>query len=194
MIGNRITTIILAAGMSTRMGEFKPLLPLGNGVVIEQVVRTLQGAGLGDIRVVLGYRSGDVIPVLKDLGLSWVINEEFQTEMLSSVKIGVDGLSPDSEAFFVLPVDIPLVRPQTFHMIVDAFSKDRPCIVYPEFLGQRGHPPLIPYQYADELIQWTGKGGLKGFLEQHDAVSQDVPVFDECIRAEKYPRKQNVWL
>ena len=181
MMGNKITTIILAAGMSTRMGEFKPLLPLGNGVVIEQVVRTLQGAGLGDIRVVLGYRARDVIPVLRDLGVSWVINEEFQTEMLSSVKIGVDGLSPDSEAFFVLPVDIPMVRPQTFHTILDAFSKDRPHIVYPEFLGQRGHPPLIPYQYADELIQWTGKGGLKGFLEQHDAVSQDVPIFDECI-------------
>ena len=181
MIANRITAIILSAGMSTRMGDFKPLLPLGNGMVIEQVVTTLQGAGIGDIRVVLGYRAQDVIPVLKDLGVSWVINEEFQTEMLSSVKVGVEGLSPDLEAFFVLPVDIPLVRPQTLHMIVDAFSKDRTHIVYPTFLGQRGHPPLIPYQYAGELMQWTGKGGLKGFLEQYDSVSHDIPIYDACI-------------
>jgi molybdenum cofactor cytidylyltransferase len=163
------------------MGDFKPLLPLGNGVVIEQVVATLQGAGIGDIRVVLGYRSQDVIPVLKDLGISWVINEEFQTEMLGSVKVGVHGLSPDSEAFFVLPVDIPLVRPQTFQTLVDVFSKDKPHIVYPTFLGQRGHPPLIPRQYAGELMQWGGNGGLKSFLEQYDPISFDVPVFDESI-------------
>jgi len=181
MIGNRITAVILSAGMSTRMGAFKPLLPLGNGRVIEQVVTTLKAAGIGDIRVVLGYRAQDLIPVLKDLGVAWVINEEFQTEMLSSVKVGADGLAPDSEAFFVLPVDIPLVRPQTFHRLVDVFSKDRPPILYPTFLGKRGHPPLVSRQYANELIGWTGSGGLKGFLEQYDPVSQNVPVFDECI-------------
>jgi len=163
------------------MGDFKPLLPLGNGMVIEQVVTTLQGAGIGDIRVVLGYRAQDLIPVLKDLGVVWVINEEFQTEMLSSVKVGVNGLSPDSEAFFVLPVDIPLVRPQTFHTLVDVFSKDRSRILYPTFLGKRGHPPLISRQYVNELMRWTGNGGLKGFLAQYDPVSQNVPVFDECI-------------
>ncbi len=163
------------------MGDFKPLLPLGNGMVIEQVVATLRGAGIGDIRVVLGYRAQDVIPVLKDLGVPWIINEEFQTEMFHSVKVGADGLSPDSEAFFVLPVDIPLVRPQTFHALVDVFSKDRPRILYPTFLGQRGHPPLIPCQYRGELMQWTGNGGLKGFLEQYDSKSFDVPVFDESI-------------
>ena len=163
------------------MGDFKPLLPLGNGMVIEQVVATLRGAGIGDIRVVLGYRAQDVIPVLKDLGVFWIINEEFQTEMFHSVKVGADGLSPDSEAFFVLPVDIPLVRPQTFHALVDVFSKDRPRILYPTFLGQRGHPPLIPSQYRGELMQWTGNGGLKSFLEQYDSKSFDVPVFDESI-------------
>jgi len=181
MIVANITAIILSAGMSTRMEGFKPLLPLGNGTVIEQAVATLQDAGIRDIRVVLGYRAHDVIPVLKDLGVAWVINEDFQTEMLSSVRVGVDGLMPDSEAFFVLPVDIPLVSPQTFHTLLEAFSKDTRKIVYPTFLGQRGHPPLIPRQYAGELMQWTGKGGLKGFLKQYDPISLDVPVFDEFI-------------
>jgi len=101
--------------------------------------------------------------------------------MLSSVKDGADGLTPDSEAFFILPVDIPLVRTQTFHTLLEAFSKDTRTIAYPTFLGQRGHPPLIPRQYAKELMHWTGNGGLKGFLEQFDPVSQNVPVFDECI-------------
>ena len=181
MIGTKITAVILSAGMSSRMGEFKPLLPLGSGMVIEQVVATLRSAGIGDIRVVLGYRAQDVIPVLKDLGVSWVINEDFQKEMLTSVKVGADGLAPDSKAFFILPVDIPLVRSHTFHALMDASSKDTKYIVYPTFAGKRGHPPLIPRQYAGELMQWTGNGGLKGFLEQYDPISFDVPVFDECI-------------
>jgi molybdenum cofactor cytidylyltransferase len=181
MIAANTAAIILSAGVSSRMGEFKPLLPLGNKTVIEQVVVTFLRAGVRDIRVVLGYRARDVIAVLKNQAVSWIINDDYQSEMLGSVKVGADCLKPDSEAFFILPVDIPLVKLQTFQMLMGTSGKDRRQIVYPTFAGERGHPPLIPRQYADELMPWAGNGGLKGFLEQYDHMSIDVPVFDEGI-------------
>ncbi len=163
------------------MGKFKPLLPLGNKTVIEQVVATCLSAGVRDIRVVLGYKARDVMAVLKNPAVSWSINDEYQSEMFNSVKVGADALKHDAEAFFILPVDIPLVRPQTLQLLMGFCGKDPRQIIYPTFLGERGHPPLIPRQYAGELTRWAGKGGLKGFLESYDHGSLDVPVFDAGI-------------
>ena len=163
------------------MGKFKPLLPLGQKTVLEQVVATFLHAGVCEIRVVLGYRAREVVGMLKHLPVSWCINEDYQSEMFNSVKMGTDGMPHDSDAFFIQPVDIPLVRPETLQLLMGAWLKDTRQIVYPTFLGKRGHPPLIPGQYAGELRQWAGKGGLKGFLEQYDPLSLNVPVFDASI-------------
>ena len=180
-INANVAAVILAAGMSSRMGEFKPLLPLGNKTVIEQIVETFLHAGVHDIQVVLGYKAQDVIAVLNNPAVSWSVNDNYQSEMFSSVKVGAAGLKHDSEAFFVLPVDIPLVRPQTLKLLMASSGKGIPQIIYPTFLGKRGHPPLISCQYTEELICWSGDGGLKAFLEQHDHRSLDVPVFDQGI-------------
>lgn len=163
------------------MGELKPLLPLGNKTVIEQVVKTFLRAGVGDIRIVLGYRARDVIAVIKNLSVSWSVNTDFTSEMLTSVKMGINGLKHDANAFFVMPVDIPLVRPQTLRQLMGVLAKDASKMICPTFLGERGHPPLIPRQYAGELIHWAGPGGLKAFLERYDRISLDVPVFDAGI-------------
>ena len=181
MSADNIAAVILSAGVSSRMGKFKPLLPLGNKTVIEQVVATFLRAGVRDIRVVLGYKARDVIAVLENPAVSWSINEEYQSEMFNSVKKGADGLKHDTVAFFILPVDIPLVRPQTLRLLMGSLRKDVRQIIYPTFLGQRGHPPLIPRQYAGELSRWSGNDGLKGFLESYDHGSIDVPVFDAGI-------------
>jgi molybdenum cofactor cytidylyltransferase len=181
MFAANTAAIILSAGRSSRMGKFKPLLPVEHKTVLEQVVDTFLHAGLRDIRVVLGYRARDVMDTLNHLPVCWCINEDYQSEMFNSVKRGVGNLSHDTEAFFIQPVDIPLVRPETLQLLMGVAVKETHQIVYPTFLGKRGHPPLIPRQYAGELRQWTGDGGLKGFLEQYDPVSLDIPVFDEGI-------------
>ena len=180
-IPTHVAAIILAAGVSSRMGSFKPLLPLGKKTVIEQVVATFLHAGVRDIQVVLGHKAHDMIAVLENLAVSWCINDNYQSEMFNSVKMGAKSLKHDSEAFFILPVDIPLVKSPTLQLLMRSFDKNKPQILSPTFLGERGHPPLIPRQCAGELIRWSGKGGLKVFLEQHGRKFLDVPVFDAGI-------------
>lgn len=52
----RYGAVILAAGIASRMGDFKPLLPMGEESVIQNVVRVLREAGVQQIVVVTGYR------------------------------------------------------------------------------------------------------------------------------------------
>jgi 5'-deoxynucleotidase YfbR-like HD superfamily hydrolase len=93
----------------------------------------------------------------------------------------VSSIEPDKEAFFLLPVDIPLVRKRTLLQAMEAYRACGKGIVYPTFLGRRGHPPLIAARYAEEIVQWNGSGGLRSFLKQKESDAVNVAVSDEHI-------------
>ena len=176
-----ITALILAAGYSSRLGEFKPLLRLGEQPLWEWTSELFRRAGIEDIRVVVGHRAEELIPWLKKGKLSWVLNRNYHQGMFSSVFTGVESIEKDCEAFFVLPVDIPLVRPQTIRALVAAYREGRGSILYPVFAGARGHPPLISTAHVEALRGYTGLGGLCGFLDAHDERAIEVEVADEGI-------------
>ncbi|MCP4346652.1 MAG: NTP transferase domain-containing protein [Desulfobacterales bacterium] len=181
MVNNKITALILAAGYSSRMGTFKPLLNLGGITVIERVIRLFQSAGIADIRVVTGYRSTELQTLSEQAGARSIFNERFEQGMFSSVAAGIRSLEPDREAFFVLPADIPLVRLGTLLDLLNAYHLQKGNITYPVFQDTRGHPPLISACYAKKIESWNGQGGLRAFLEQYEKHALDVDVADECI-------------
>lgn len=178
---NNITAIVLAAGYSSRMGDFKPLLQLGHYRAIEHAVRCFQQAGVSDIRVVAGFRAGEVAEAVKPLGVRVVVNRDFAHGMYTSVQAGVRTLEPGVRAFFMLPVDVPLVTPDTIEKILDCAMPDRHGIVYPVFDGQRGHPPLITTRYKDEILRDGGREGLRGLLARHEQEAYDVEVKDDTV-------------
>lgn len=178
---NKIAAIIPAAGYSSRMETLKPLLPLGGMSVLDRVIRLFRSAGIEDTRVVVGYRSEDLIKALRHLNVQWIFNEQYKDGMFSSVATGVKSLDTDHEAFFVLPADVPLVRHQTLLDLMAEFENSPGLILYPYFDGRRGHPPLIPAFYSRKITSWHGTGGLRSFLEQHENDAQNVAVADECI-------------
>ena len=92
--------------------------------------------------------------------------------MFSSIIAGIRDLQPDREAFFLLPVDIPLVRPQTVRDLLEALSKTSGKILYPVFRGKRGHPPLIAADFVKEIRCWKGDGGFRAFLGQYESQSR----------------------
>jgi len=131
----KVAAIILSAGYSSRMGEFKPLLLLGEMTVLERAIRLFQSAGVIDILVVVGYRSDDLLPLIEKWGARWVVNEHYWEDMFSSVVVGVNSLDPDREAFFLLPVDVPLVRGQTILDLLEAYRINKKKDIFFRFLG-----------------------------------------------------------
>jgi CTP:molybdopterin cytidylyltransferase MocA len=174
-----ITAIVLAAGISSRMGVFKPLMPLGDTTIIEHITRMFRTAGIGDIRVVIGFRTPDVTSVLKPLNVRPVFNKYYSNGMFSSVKAGIDSLESNIEAFFIHPADIPLVRPDTVSTLLEAYRPRR--ILYPVFQNRRGHPPIISTIFTRKILNFNEQGGLRSFLEQNESSAADVAVADEGI-------------
>ncbi|MDD5766743.1 MAG: NTP transferase domain-containing protein, partial [Candidatus Marinimicrobia bacterium] len=58
----KLDTVILAAGLSTRMGAFKPLLPFKQSTIIETVIDTALAIS-NRVIVVVGFQATDIINV-----------------------------------------------------------------------------------------------------------------------------------
>ena len=176
-----LTAIILAAGYSSRMGTFKPLLSLGGTTVLERGILLFRDVGIEDIVVVVGHRSEDLVPVLQKRAVRRVFNKDYPDGMLTSIVAGINAMKPGREAFFLLPVDIPLVRRYTILELIRNYSEGTRAIVYPRYARRRGHPPLISAAYAPKIIAWRGEGGLRAFLRQYEQRSDNVDVDDENV-------------
>ena len=175
----RIAAVILAAGLSSRMGSCKPLLPLGGCNLLGHCRSLFAGCGLTEVLVVVGHQAEDVRTESAFLGLRTVENPDYRTGMFSSVQRAVSVLPEDIDAFFILPVDIPLIRPATVRRLLGDFAAGSGNILYPTFAGRRGHPPLIPAALIPAIQAHDGAGGLEALLGRYPG--REVAVWDEGI-------------
>jgi molybdenum cofactor cytidylyltransferase len=177
----RVVALILAAGYSSRMGALKPLLRIGGFHLVEAAVSRFMRAGFQDVRVVVGHRAQEIIPAVDRLGVEHIYNPFYSKGMFSSVLAGVGSLGIDVEAFFVLPVDIPLVKSETIAQLYSAYQNCPAVIVYPRFQGYRGHPPLISMGTMTKDLRGDFPGGLRALLRKYEEDALDVDVEDEAV-------------
>jgi molybdenum cofactor cytidylyltransferase len=185
--------LVLSAGFSERMGDFKPLMRLGEMTVLERAIGLFQAAGVSRIHVVVGHRAAEVIPLIESRGARSILNARYEEDMFSSVAAGAASLVEETDAFFVLPVDIPLVRPASIRDLLRAFPPGTAAICHPTFGGRRGHPPLIGRDHVGSILTWRQVGGLAALLTRLEDHAVDVAVVDEFIhrdmdRPEDYRR------
>ena len=173
--------VILAAGLSSRMGRFKPLLPLGGTTMIEQVVATFRSVGVAHIWVVIGHRAAQLTELLDRQAVRWILNPRYQEEMFTSLQAGVRCLDPGLRAFFILPVDIPLVRPETLRRLLRAFDPDHIHMLRPCYRGGRGHPPLLSSALIPSIADFEGSGGLRALIERDRLCTQDLECNDPGV-------------
>lgn len=192
----RFAAVILAAGMSTRLGAHKPLAELAGQSLLERAAGLFRDAGAAEILVVAGHRAAETCAeaarlAAQGLPVRCVVNQRHAEGMFSSVLAGLAALPPSGDAgpdaVFVLPVDIPLVRAHTLRLLLERFAhapaEARPAVLHPVFAGRRGHPPLMDARRAGEIAAYTGQDGLAGALAELEARhgALDVPVADRNI-------------
>ncbi len=171
--------IILAAGLSSRMGENKVLLPWRDGKpIVAHVAAEFLRAGIADVLVVTGRDAADVRAALSERDVNCVYNPDFATgEILSSVKAGLGALSTDLMATFIQPADMPCV---TVDIIAQLTAQhEAGWNVAPQYQGRRGHPVLLDRAY------WRAMLGLPVGAMPRDALRGSrlrlVDVEDEGV-------------
>lgn len=146
-MGNNISAILLAAGLSSRMGQPKLLLPWGKTTVLGQVVSTFAAVGLEDLVVVTGAAHEQIEGVVTDLSINFPVRAVYNPgyadgEMLSSIQVGMAAQKSHILAALIGLGDQPQVLEETVRGICFAFVRTKAPLVIPSFQNRRGHPWL----------------------------------------------------
>ena len=174
----RYSAVVTAAGLSSRMKAFKPLLALADDTIIGKLIDTLKQAGVVDIVVVIGHKAEEMTAYLEKLGVRIAENKDYaETEMFDSVKLGLEALDEDYDAVFITPGDMPLVKLES----LEALKELKAGVARPVYQGKGGHPVLIAKKHVGSLIAYTGDQGLKGALLSLDDPMIDLEVDDKGV-------------
>lgn len=170
--------VIVAAGMSSRMGDFKPMLNIGSISIAQRIIATFQQADVSKIVVVTGYNADTLEHHLSRSGVIFLRNENYRTtQMFDSALIGLRYLTDKCERVLLTPVDIPLFTADTVGRLLDSGAE----LACPVCCGQSGHPILMSSAVIANVLADSGENGLQGALSRCGVPVAEIEVNDQGI-------------
>jgi molybdenum cofactor cytidylyltransferase len=194
---HEVAAIVLAAGLSQRMGNPKMTLPWKGSTVLGSVIDTIHASGIKEITVVTGGSRELVEAIVDDMRffVAKCFNQNFSNgEMLDSIKTGLSSLGSDSCAAMIALGDQPQVETLVVATLVEKYSQTGKKIIVPSFHNRRGHPWLISRKYWEEILGMKTGQTMRDFFALHrddieylvvdtPSVLQDLDTPEDYLRA-----------
>jgi molybdenum cofactor cytidylyltransferase len=185
-----ISAVLLAAGESRRMGEFKQLLSFRGKTFVESCIDNLILSRVDEIIVVTGHRAADVRSAAGERAVTFAHNSEYRLGMSSSIKRGVEAASSECRALVIALVDQPHVGPEIINRLIETFDSGA-LIAIPTYRGSRGHPIILNSSLKDEILSMKAAEGLRKVVRSHqgDTVyvsAESSAVLEDCDYPEDY--------
>lgn len=193
------SAILLAAGQGTRMGGGKLLLPLGEATVIERSVQGFINAGMSEVIVVVGNYALAVQHTLRNYPVRFAFNPDPQSEMMDSIRYGLQILEPHRfAAFLISPADMPLIQPETIRQVTIALLQSDKLIAVPTHHSRRGHPVAFHQQLYETVLTFQSHQGIRQLVHGQPESVLLVEVDDEGITTDidswdDYRRALQLW-
>ncbi|MHC4117758.1 MAG: nucleotidyltransferase family protein [Planctomycetota bacterium] len=183
-----ICAVVLAAGLSRRMGAQKLLLPFASKTVIAHIVDQILAGAVDRTYVVVGHEGERVSRELSGRDVSIVSNPDYRSGMLSSVRCGLAAVPQECRAVLVALGDQPSITSELIGQIVQSFAATEKQILVPFYNGRRGHPVLFSEVYRDEIMTHYDDVGLRGLLHAHPDDVFELAVSSSAVLSDMdYP-------
>ena len=175
----RITAILLAAGLSKRLGRNKLLLPLGDETVIRKTAEAVLTGAVSEVILVTGHEEALVKQAVRGLNVRLKHNPRYAQGQSTSMVAGVEAASEAADAYLFVLGDQPLLTPRIVNDMIALYEASRPdaLVVAPAFEGRRGNPALFSAALKDELLQASGDAGGRGIIQRLEKESLQRIVF-----------------
>jgi len=189
-----IAGVVLAAGLSRRMGRPKLLLFLEGRPVIRISVEGVVAAGLGPVVVVTGAEHREVAQALAGLPVLLVNNPAPEAGQAGSLRIGTCALPDEAEAALIALGDQPFVPRSVIPRLLGEFRATGQPIVAPRYRDGRGNPVLFARSIFSELLEVSGDQGARSVMARHPdrvlLVDFEFPMPQDVDTPEDYAKLQ----
>ena len=167
----KIGAVILAAGMSSRMGSSKQLLPLHGKPLIYYPISQAFRQNFDPIVVIAGKYIKEIEKVMIDYkNVTYLYNQDHQTGMASSLKLGIEAVSNQVDAVFIFLGDQPFVPDEVVQKVIEEYKHHRTNgvrIVRPFYDGKPGHPILFDASLFEQFQHISGDEGGRNIIRRH---------------------------
>lgn len=148
-----INAIIMASGLSTRMGENKLLLDYKNSPIIEHTFKAIKDIRFNKVIVVSQYE--EVLNLAQKYNYISIKNKNATIGQSESIKLGIlNSGSCDGFMFFV--GDQPFINRFDIENLIDTFKEDKDYIVIPRYKSKTGNPVIFPFDKKSQLLELRG--------------------------------------
>ncbi|MDN5278686.1 MAG: molybdenum cofactor cytidylyltransferase [Clostridiales bacterium] len=178
-----ISSICLLAGFSTRMGQRKQHVKLGELTFLEKIIHNLEANSDGIAQMFFVGQADDQKSkelIEKHSGI-WLVNDEPERGPLSSIKIALEKIKNDS-AIMLWPVDHPMISVETVSLLCRNFAENPDMIVVPSIDNRRGHPSIFPADLKTEFFAIPENEGARKILQLHPDRIKHVITDDIWVR------------
>lgn len=180
----RVVAVVLAAGLSSRMGSHKMLADFRGLPLVRATVNAISQSSVDEVIVVTGHASGKVEAVLQGLNVRCVENADYASGLASSLRAGVMAAG-EADAVVVCLGDMPLVKAQTIDRLISAYNPtEHRSIVAPVHMGQFGNPVLWGREHFARLISLAGDKGARSLIADLKSEAVEIAVDDPGVLAD----------
>lgn len=176
-----VAGVVPAAGLSTRMGRPKALLDAGGRSFVAAAVGALVAGGCDPVVVVVGPGQEDVARRARAAGAVVLENPDPGEGPITSLRLALAVLGETVGAVAYLPVDHPLVLPETVATLVEAWRAEPRPLVLPAVQGERGHPAVLGRALFARLRDDALQGGARTVVHEHLEEALIVEVEDRGV-------------
>ena len=169
-----VGAVLLAAGAGSRLGgRPKALLELGGVPLVMRQLIALSGAGVDEVAVVLGHHADAVEAAVRAFPITLVRNPDPDAGQPSSVRVGLQALSPRLDAVMVALADQPLIDEQDVIALIGAFKKRGdaamvvPRVRRPDGESVPGNPVIFDAKLREEWLAGDANLACRKWRQSH---------------------------
>lgn len=170
-LSSRVTGIVLVAGLSSRMGCPKALLPLGGRPALVGILSEILASDLDQVILVLGAQGKIIRQTLgamkQNSKLTLTYNPAYRKGLSASIKKGLTRVSPEVSGVMFLMGDQPLLRTTVINRLIRKFLEQPDSSLVPQYGRRPGNPVIFPATFIPELEKLTGDTGGREIIRRH---------------------------
>ncbi|QNL50161.1 nucleotidyltransferase family protein [Olivibacter sp. SDN3] len=170
----RFGIIIIAAGMSRRLGTLKQLLSFKGNSLLMNTVLTAKQVKTGVTVVVLGAQAELLKKQIRAVELDVLVNGQYQEGMASSIRCGVQHVAnryKKVEGVVIMVCDQPYVDHTHVEALIEKSELTNAKVVASTYAGRKGVPAFFAKDMFPVLAELKGDIGAKYILRRRRGVA-----------------------